>query len=267
MFTIGEFSKICQISVKTLHYYDRIGLLKPARVDKFSSYRYYSQQQLERMLLIQRLKRYNFTLDEIACFLDCTEPALRLKKLRQQKQKLNKEMQDTRLIIMELDAHLRSYEETEDIMDYQKNYKIELINTPPQAVLTCRQNMGVREFGQYFSSIYERIAQEKLTSNGTCGAIYHDREFDPDNSDIELFVGIAETNQADYLLPQRLCAKTLHKGAYSSLHDAYGALIEWIANSDYELCGAPYDIYIKDSLQMLPPEQWETEVYFPVQSK
>ena len=52
MLSIGEFSKICQVSVKTLHYYDRIGLLRPVRVDAFTGYRYYSQEQMEQMLYI-----------------------------------------------------------------------------------------------------------------------------------------------------------------------------------------------------------------------
>ena len=48
MFTVGEFSRICQVSIKTLHHYDRIGLLAPLKVDPFSGYRYYGQQQVEK---------------------------------------------------------------------------------------------------------------------------------------------------------------------------------------------------------------------------
>ena len=267
MFTVGEFSKICQVTIKTLHYYDRIGLLQPSKVDKFTGYRYYNQTQLDKMLLIQRLKRYGFSLEEIAQLMECTEAELLLARLRRQQHKLQQQMQSTQLIINELDAHLQSIERTGNIMEYQKNYEIKLTQTPARAVLTCRQNMGVGEFGQYYSSIFERIAKKKLTPNNICGAIYNDREFDPDHSDIELFVGVEEEKQADKLLPGSLCAMTIHKGAYSSLHDAYGALMNWIAESDYECCGAPFDIYTKGSFQMLPPEQWETEVYFPVKKK
>jgi hypothetical protein len=41
MLTIGEFSKICRVSPKTLRYYDQIGLLKPSQVSSDSGYRYY----------------------------------------------------------------------------------------------------------------------------------------------------------------------------------------------------------------------------------
>lgn len=94
MLSIGEFSKICQVSVKTLHHYDRIGLLKPAHVDAATGYRYYETAQLDRMLLIARLKRYGFSLFEIAVFLDCEDPAYRKAKLRQQAHRLQQEAQE-----------------------------------------------------------------------------------------------------------------------------------------------------------------------------
>ena len=65
MLTIGEFSKICQVSVKTLHHYDRISLLKPVKVDAWTGYRYYSQEQMGKMLLIQLRKDKAWTLDRI----------------------------------------------------------------------------------------------------------------------------------------------------------------------------------------------------------
>ena len=49
MFRIGEFSKLAKTTVKTLRYYDKVGLLKPAFVDSETSYRYYSEAQLEIM--------------------------------------------------------------------------------------------------------------------------------------------------------------------------------------------------------------------------
>lgn len=42
MFKIGEYSKITQVSGGQLRYYDEIGLLKPAKIDEWTGYRYYS---------------------------------------------------------------------------------------------------------------------------------------------------------------------------------------------------------------------------------
>ena len=65
MLKIGDFSKFSRVSIKTLRYYDEIGLLKPAEVDKFTGYRYYSVDQLSRLNRIMGLKDLGLSLEEI----------------------------------------------------------------------------------------------------------------------------------------------------------------------------------------------------------
>lgn len=65
MLTIGEFSRICRVSTKTLRYYETMGLLQPWLVNPATGYRFYTADQLGTMRLINRLKAYNFTLEEI----------------------------------------------------------------------------------------------------------------------------------------------------------------------------------------------------------
>lgn len=65
MYKIGELSKLCNISVKTLRYYDAEGLLIPDEIDKFTGYRYYSASKLEDCYRIIALKELGFSLDEI----------------------------------------------------------------------------------------------------------------------------------------------------------------------------------------------------------
>ena len=62
---IGEFSKLCNVSVKTLRYYDDIDLFKPSEIDLFSGYRYYTEEQLDDIYLIMELKEAGFSLLEI----------------------------------------------------------------------------------------------------------------------------------------------------------------------------------------------------------
>lgn len=267
MLSIGEFSRICQVSVKTLHHYDRIGLLKPLKVDAFTGYRYYSRQQMEQMLFIQRLKRYGFTLEEIQKLLNCTEEPEFFSKLLRQKERLTQKMREMQQIIAELSAHLQDFERTGDRMGYQKGYEIQVKETPERNVLSCRHKMGVNDFGKYYGTLYERIPKEQVTPNGLTGAIYYDQEFNPECSDIELIVGVREKEKADKIMEGGLCAMTIHKGPYSSLSDAYGALVSWISENGYEGCGAPYDIYAKTQFDSLAPEDWETEVYFPVKKR
>ena len=65
MYRIGEFSKITNLSIRTLRYYNDIGLLIPEEVDLFTNYRYYGKRNLEDVKIIEELKAVGFTLEEI----------------------------------------------------------------------------------------------------------------------------------------------------------------------------------------------------------
>jgi len=58
------------VSVKALRYYDELGLLKPARVDEFTGYRYYAASQLTRLNRVLALKDMGLSLEQIALLLD-----------------------------------------------------------------------------------------------------------------------------------------------------------------------------------------------------
>ena len=65
MYKIGELSKIVDISIKTLRYYDETGILPPAHIDQFTGYRYYDDESILNIEMIKSLKSVNFTLQEI----------------------------------------------------------------------------------------------------------------------------------------------------------------------------------------------------------
>jgi len=69
MLSIGEFSHTTRLSVKTLRYYQELGILLPAETDEISGYRYYDQQNYERVQSIIMLKELGFTLKEISTIL------------------------------------------------------------------------------------------------------------------------------------------------------------------------------------------------------
>ena len=65
MFSIGEFSKLTQLTVKTLRFYHEEGLLIPAFVDPETGYRYYEQSHIETARAITYLRSLEFSLKDI----------------------------------------------------------------------------------------------------------------------------------------------------------------------------------------------------------
>ncbi len=73
MLTIKEFAKLCSCNTQTLRYYDRIGLLKPAKTDAMTGYRYYQEKQAVDFIKIKNLQYADFTIDEIKILLSKTD--------------------------------------------------------------------------------------------------------------------------------------------------------------------------------------------------
>lgn len=265
MLTIGQMSKACSVTVKTLRHYDKIGLFKPEYTDEFTGYRYYTEQQIRIMLLIARYKRYGFSLSEIQKLLETDDVKLLEKLLERQRIRLERQRDHIAVTMGELERHLRDLERTGDIMSYQNQYEVVLKETEELALLTTRQKMSVEEYGTYYGKIFERITREGINAEGgTTLAIYHDEEYDPAYNDTELGVIINDRDKADRILPSRLCAVITHIGPYSSLPDAYGKIVAWTKAQGYRMADAPYEIYHKTAFNGLPPEEWETEIFFPV---
>src|SRR2546429_7441561 len=69
MYKIGELSWLSQVPIRTLRYYDQIGLLVPAQVDRSSGYRCYTAEQFERLNRILVFKDLGLSLHEIRALL------------------------------------------------------------------------------------------------------------------------------------------------------------------------------------------------------
>ena len=65
-FSIGEMSRLMNVPIKTLRYYDEIGLFKPVEVNRDTGYRYYSTEQFEQLDIIKYLRLLGVPLAEIA---------------------------------------------------------------------------------------------------------------------------------------------------------------------------------------------------------
>lgn len=85
---IGAFSKKSGVSIRTLRYYDEIDLFKPIEIDLFTGYRYYSDEQIKDLKLINRLKSVGFSLDEIKQNWNNFNDEIMLKKKHELEQKL-----------------------------------------------------------------------------------------------------------------------------------------------------------------------------------
>ena len=86
MLKIGEFSRLSQVTIKTLHHYDELGLLKPVHIDPVTNYRFYEVEQLPRIHRIMALKEMGLSLEQIGLMLEKELPTDEIRGMLRLKQ-------------------------------------------------------------------------------------------------------------------------------------------------------------------------------------
>ena len=146
MLKIGDFSKLAQVSVKTLRYYGSLGLLKPAWIDRYSGYRYYTVEQLPRLNRILALKDLGFSLEQIQAIIGDNLSAAELRGMLRLKQaELERQIQSQQDRLGRIAARMQLIEQESEL----SRYDVVLKTVPPKQVLGIRQIVpGVLQVGQ-----------------------------------------------------------------------------------------------------------------------
>lgn len=274
LLSIGEFSRICKVSSKTLRYYEEIGLLIPDEINPENGYRYYSIGQLKRMLFINRMKAYHFSLEEIHAILECEEDQAeeRLRSaLNRKRLETMEQLRSYENILKQMSNDVSNLEKGIPVMSYLDDIEVQLVETHSMNILHIRRLLNSDDYAagyvKYFSSLYERIAAEGLNMLGMPMTIYHSPEYDPAGNDTEFAIPVKEYVKDTRDLPGGLCARSILKGPYPELTSVYARLKEWVDSEGYEMIDSPYEIYLTNPKKTSAPEDTVTEVYFPVKKK
>ncbi|KHL96185.1 hypothetical protein QW71_08130 [Paenibacillus sp. IHB B 3415] len=107
MFKIGAFAKQSGLTVKTLRHYDELGLLKPARVDEESGYRFYSAEQLLTTRRIAGFKEQGLTLEMMRPLLTGPTSLTQAERsLLEKRKELERQIQEAQQQLAEVDERL-----------------------------------------------------------------------------------------------------------------------------------------------------------------
>ena len=271
MIRIGDFSKLSRVSIKTLRFYDEMGLLEPIEVDRFTGYRYYECDQLPRLYRILALKDLGFSLEEIGYLLEgdlSTEQMRGMLKLRQAEIRQRMEEEEERLDRVEL--WLRQIEQENSM----SKYDVVLKKIEPLKVASVR---GVVPTPPDQRSLWDELLAylngQSAKMIGPPMAIYHDKEFKERDWDIEVVMPIVEELSAQngvkiYHLPAyEKMACVVHTGPFATIGEAYDALAQWIDQNGYQIVGPGRELNLRlpDKLGDQNDPNTVNEIQFPVE--
>ena len=273
MLSIGEFSNICKVSTKTLRYYAEIGLLTPSEVNPENGYRYYSVDQLEKMLFINRLKAYSFSLEEIKEIVngDKQGDEILYTAFLHKKKEIEEQLHSYDMILAQLEGDISTIEQGKSIMSYLDDIDVQLVEVPTMCLLSIRKNVISEAFPDEYRNCYEklfrRIAVDGLTMCGAPMVLFHSSEFTPAGLDTEFAIPVKEVVTGTRDFAPGLCLKTVVTGAYSELSSVYTKQTEWAEREGYRCTNALFEVYVTDPSQVASEADNITEVYYPVKKK
>ena len=271
MLKIGEFSKLSRVSVRMLRHYDEIGLLKPAKIDPFTDYRYYREDQLPTVCRITALKDMGFSLADIVRILEVYDDREQLERFfSAQQRELERASLDIEHKLALLDAARKRLRKEEDM-----NYTVTIKTIPARYAATVRMTLPrYEDEGMIWSTLTSETAPLKLTEDDPClcAVTYLDGEYKEENVEMMAWKTVKgaypDTEHVKFqTLPEVTVASCTYRGSYAQITDVYAAVIAWMEGNGYEPAGPMFNIYHVSPHETQNPEEFVTEICYPVKKR
>lgn len=266
MFRIGEFSKLTKTTVKTLRYYDEMGLLKPEEVDGFTGYRYYTTRQLYPLQRILALRQAGLSLEEVSRIL---AGASARDILLTRKAELESEIAQAEDRLTRLTCIIHHWEE-DATMQHQA-----IVKTIPACTVYMREDTlaSYAEVTPFIGA----TAQECFAANPTLQLTDPPYTFinylDGEYRETDIRIRFAQAVQKPGKDTGHVSFQTLapveavcvyHRGAYDRLGEAYAFALSWLEQNGYRVAELARECYLDGVWNKPNVDDWLTEIQIPI---
>jgi DNA-binding transcriptional MerR regulator len=266
MFTIGEFSKLSGLTVKTLRFYHEEGLLVPAFVDPDTGYRYYDERQIEAGRVIAYLRNLELSISDIKELLGRADEAGLLELLERQRSQIKQQIKRLQKTVRSLDQFIS--EERQGLAMAEISEDVSEKNLDAMLVAGIRMKGRYSECGKGFARLGRSFGRL------ICGKpllLHYDSEFREDDADFEACLPIRKRKSVEGTsvreLPGVRCVALVHKGPYDQMGRSYAKVLKWIKERNYEVVLPTREVYLKGPGMIFRgnPKNYITEIQIPVE--
>lgn len=268
-YKIGEISKICNMPIRTLHHYDDIDLLKPAKVDSINNYRYYSHNQLLEINTIKYFKAAGFSLNQIKKLLERNDLQYSQQMIKCKSEEIETNILKLTALKNKLNLYLQKM--TSNGQNLTNSIDICVKDIPVSYVGYSRYTgpCNQDEFYLRFTKLTNIVEKNGLQMTGTMMAIYYDdyRNFDYSQADIEVCVKVGKDREYDNAVRKFggfLGAVAYHYGSHSTMNQTYKKMLDWLGKKNLVFVGGAIENYIIDAITASCEDDYITEIILPV---
>jgi DNA-binding transcriptional MerR regulator len=263
VYKIGDFSKITNLTVKALRYYDAENILNPSYRCEENAYRFYDDTDFKKAELIVLLRELNFSISEIKDVMNMCEDKVDLSYiLEEKKDMVKKNIMEQKALLKKINLYIIPNLLEDDSM----NYIIEVKDIPAVKVASIRYKGKYSDCGKYFGRIYKAIKGDAKGEPFNC---YYDGEY-KEEADIESCIPtskqISNSEVTTKELPQIRAISTIHTGAYDNFNMAYKAIFDYAKEKNIICLTPSREIYIKGPGMIFKgnPKNYITQIIIPI---
>ncbi|MBR1499910.1 MAG: MerR family transcriptional regulator [Bacteroidaceae bacterium] len=266
--TIGEFSRFCKVTIKTLRHYERMRLLVPNEVDEWTRYRYYTVSQMQQLNAILQLKEMGFSLEEV------------------------RELQDEGTSCPNVHQLENKISQTEELLDSLHD-RLELLKrmAVTQSKMEAMERISIQRLPEIIVAVHHHVLDrwEDLPSvcAGTMGPelqrlgckrslpinwfiVEHDKGIKGKNIDIDIFEQVEDLMLDTSVLkfrilpevPTAVCMKC--QGPHNHFTEQFAELQDYIKEHEFQVSGPRRIRFVKSMWNQKNPEKWLSVIQVPV---
>ena len=265
MYKIGDFSKMSKTTIKTLRYYENEGLLLPAYVDPYTSYRYYKSSQLTDLTRIISLRQAGLSINDIKEVLTGSSVKeifeKRKKELEVEINALNNKLSKINYLME--DINMKNQITIKKIPNYIVYYRDSIISDLTKiSEFVVETGMLCAKANPTLKCIYPEY----------CYVSYLDGEYKEKDLMIRYVQAVekigVEANGVKFVeIPEVEVVSIFHKGCYSNLGESYNIILKFIETNGYQITDNVRECYIDGCWNKEKEEDYLTEIQFPVVKK
>jgi DNA-binding transcriptional MerR regulator len=261
--SIGDFSRMTQLTVKTLRHYHDVGLVEPHHVDPTTGYRYYSHDQVRTAQVVRRLRGLDMPIPEVRSVL-AADPDDRNAMISAHLGRLEAQLAETRGAVKALRDILAQPSGTAAL----EHRSVPAV--PSIAVHADVERDDLLDWWQgAITELQDAVKQQNLVATGPpCGMFGFD-VFASDRGPVTLFIPVVGDVQplgraSEFTVPAAELVVVRHLGPHDDVDLAYGALGEYATRHEISVDGPLREYYRRFVWDTDDSSQWETDLCWPI---
>jgi len=260
--TIGDFSRITHLSVKTLRHYHRVQLLEPSEVNADTGYRYYSLGQVPTAHAIRRYRDLGMPIDDVRAVLAAPDEATRDALIGAHLHRLQDQLAETQAAVASLRALLSGSGHP---------VEIERRSVSATTVLAITDVVDRADLGAWwadsFAELRRAVGVRSLT--GPAGGLFDSQLFTDERGECMVFLPVdraaSSVGRTQLLqLPSADYTVAVHHGSHQDADRTYGALGSYVAERGLGGDGPVREHYLVGAPETPDIEAWRTEICWPL---